>query len=233
MGEVHDEVIASIESGKTKMTPRWRFILETWMSAIAGVIIILALIYLGTFTYLTLGKSNVLYLIDFGPPGWYAFFLSLPWLLIVLTLIFIMLLSVFFQRSPFGYRLPVLYSLLAVIFLIVGGAFLAIQTALYKELPTFEGFYQRFAVPSLNNVHSGKILTVLGDSFVMTSEAGSATKVVFSPNARFPYGKDFAPGDIVIVFGELLPDGTIYATGVERVTVARLLSQPPQSSPAQ
>src|SRR6185437_2652081 len=129
-----DQIIEGIKKGNVKMRPRWYFVLLEILTAVALVIILLIAIYLASFIIFVLHQSGAWFVPVFGLAGWYALFNALPWVLILLSAIFVVVLAFLGKRYQFGYQWPLIYSLLGIIFLVAGMCFLFVQTALYNNL---------------------------------------------------------------------------------------------------
>ncbi len=222
--EVSDGVISAIKSGKAKMRPRWRFALETWLMAVGGVILLLILVYLVGFIDFGLYESGLMALPDFGFAGWYELIWSLPWALISLSAIFIILLAVLIRRYSFGYTRPLVYSLLGILFLIVGGGMIIAQPSFSRavfsdgpnaRVPFVSWFYSGFGVPESINVHHGIVLSTTTGGFILQDLYDRTSSVILDLDTRMPNGNNFDIGETVVVFGNAVGTGTIRAIGIE------------------
>jgi len=228
--EVNNEVIAAIKSGKAKMRPKWRFALRTILTATAGVIVVLILVYLASFVVFALHENGAWFAPVFGLGGWYVFFNALPLVIILLSALFIGILAVLIRQYPEGYHWPVIYSLFGILFLIVGGGFVITQTPLSgelfregmkEEIPLVGGFYGGFGVTDLYNVHRGTIVASTTNGFIMHELHGEISAVVVDASTSLPYGDSFRIGDAVVVFGVHIGDSVIRAAGIERLSAAQ------------
>jgi hypothetical protein len=225
---VDDQVIAAITSGQAKMRPRWRFVMRTMLTATAGVIILLFLIYLASFIIFALHESGAWFVPVFGLGGWYAFFNALPLVLIFLVAVFIAILAFLMRRYPAAYHWPLVYSLLAIVFLIVGGGLVIAQTSLSQTLfstgtgqggvPFLGAWYGGLTVPDLGDVHEGRVVLIMPNGFVIASFRGTTSTVMIVTSTSLLYGSAFSPGDVVVVFGDRGEDGIIRAIGIERLS---------------
>lgn len=227
MEGLENNVISGIKSGQTKMRPKWRFVLQTALAVTAIFIILLTLIYLVSFIVFALHESGAWFAPGFGFAGWYAFFGALPWTLIFLSAVFIVLLALLLRRYRLGYQWPFIYLLASILFLLIGGCLLIVQTSLEHEVfsngmqeqvPLIGGFYSGFGVPSLSDVHHGTIITLSSNGFSMQDLWGRVSAVIITSSTELPYGDGFMAGDSVIVFGERGPNNVINAYGVERLS---------------
>lgn len=223
---IGDRIIAVIRSGKAKMRPRWYFILQSALITTAVVIVFIILVYIVSFSFFVLHQNGAWFVPVFGFAGWFAFLNSLPWILVLLSIVFILLLFLLIRRYHFGYHWPLVYSLLAILFVIIGGCLLVIQTSLYEQIFDPEvpqqfpliGAYDPLMNISSDNIRRGKIIGITSDGFVLRDIYGRLLPIVVTPHTtNFPFGANFKMGDIVVVFGEWSASGTIQAVGVEKL----------------
>jgi hypothetical protein len=118
---IKDQVLAAIQSGDVEMRPKWKFVISTAFLIVGIVLVALSLLYLGSFIVFTLRQTGLWFLPGFGLQGLGIFFKSLPWVLVFLTLVFIFLLQVMIRRYSFIYGVPLMYSVLGIIFLVIAG----------------------------------------------------------------------------------------------------------------
>jgi hypothetical protein len=166
----------------------------------------------------------------FGPREWFDFLLSLPWLLIILAVLFVIILEILVKRYSFAYRRPLLYSAIGIaIFAIIGG-FLVAGTSLHGRLskytegdrppppfmPFAEQIYHGFGQPQPRNIHIGEITQIIKDGFIIKNQLGEMLTIIISPQTRLPFNKNLSKGDIIAVFGER-KDNNILAFGIKDI----------------
>ena len=207
---IKSDILEAIHEGKITMRPKWHFMLRSTLAIAGGVIIALTLLYLASLIIFVLRQDGVWFVPVFGPRGWFAFLISLPWLLIWLVLVFIVILEILVRHFAFAYRRPLLYSALAILCLVVLGGFLVAATGLHRHfgryavrngLPFAGPLYRDAGRPTLPDVRRGKVLNTTTTGFIMKSIPGDIVRVIITPRTRLPYGMDLIPGDGVIVFG--------------------------------
>ncbi len=222
---LEERLFAAIKDGQVKMTPRWHFLLHTIFLSVGGVILILTLLYIASFIIFMLGRTGISSVPGFGLRGWYAFLVSLPWLLIGLSVLFIILLEALVQRTAFAYRRPVLYTTFGLVIIVLVGGFLVAATPLHRGLADFAEkgrfpiggkLYRSYANPKIRNIHHGKINQMLPDGFLLGGRYAETFTVYMTRSTRLPYGADFEPGDFVVVFGPH-ENGIIKAYGIQEV----------------
>jgi len=142
---------------------------------------------------------------------------SLPWLIILAAVVFIILLEIFARRYSFVWRYPLLYSTLFLMLAVVIGGFLTAQTPLHRRLgqnnnmpplppplsqmkPFYENLEQRHRNPAVNI----GIITEFNDSgFVMQERHGEELTVIVDSNTKIKHQQDtsFKIGEMLIIFG--------------------------------
>lgn len=222
---LRSHILDEIKSGRLKMRPKWHFILNNALLITGGVIVLLALLYLVSFVAFVLRQNGVWFAPIFGLRGWFAFLISLPWLLIVLSLIFIIILELLVRHFAFAYHRPLLYSLLGIMLVVLVGGFLVNRTTLHASLAQFSEkhqlpiagpFYRGFGHERFRNIHHGLITGTTTNGIVIETERGEILLIDITPHTRLPLGMDFTVSDIVMVFGDR-DDDRVEAFGIRRV----------------
>jgi hypothetical protein len=225
---LQNNVIEAIKSGKAKMRPRWYFVLQTILGAALVLVTLAALLYFASFIIFVFQSNGGFFALGFGLGGWYAFFGSLPWTVLVLSLVLILILAILMNRYSFIYQRPSLYFLLVVIILVACGSFLLAATSfrtaidqsysLQDGVPVIGGFYAFEETPSFGDIHRGQVVALTGTGFVLAGIYGNTTTVTVPPALLVQTEASLQAGDFVIVFGPRDSSGVIEASGVERVS---------------
>lgn len=121
---IKDNVLKAITAGKVTMKPRWHFLLNAALLFAGTTLAVLALVYLTSF---------IIY-VESGTRGFNELLQTLPWLVLLLALIFIVILEVLVRKFAFSYRKPLLYTTLGVIFLVLLGGFVVSKTSFHNFL---------------------------------------------------------------------------------------------------
>lgn len=181
-------LLSKIKSGEVKMRPKYYFVLRGILFASAFVVLFLFMIFLAGFIVFYLRISGVWFLPRFGLFGIKILFSSLPWFLIVLSLILIVTLELFAGRISFIYKRPLIYSLVSiiVIVLVVGLiiGFTSFHTNLFfkaqtGKLPIIGPVYkERFILPDIQNVHHGVIYEIRDNSLFIENPRGEILEVI-------------------------------------------------------
>ena len=83
-----ERFLDSMHEDAIKVRPKWRFTLRTIFLVTGIFLAALFLLYLVSFIIFILHQTGTWFGPEFGGPGWFALFRSLPWLLILLCVIF-------------------------------------------------------------------------------------------------------------------------------------------------
>ena len=221
-----ERILEAIKSGRVRMQPRWHFILRAILAAVGGVMILLALLYVASFVLFYLRETGIWFVPVFGSHGWFEFFASLPWLLILLALVFIVILEILVRRYAFAYRQPLLYSAIAIMLIVVLGGIILERTSFHEQLfrfaeenrlPFAGAFYRNFGNGEPRRVHVGAVVSTTSDGFIIQGRHHETTRVIVAPETNFPPGTQLFTGDTVVVFGDR-DDGLIYARGIRKVS---------------
>lgn len=223
--KIKEIVLAKIKSGQARMRPKWHFILKSALLVLGIVILSIALFYLVSFILFILRQTGTLFAPAFGLRGIRTFFISLPWLLVAVSIIFIIILEILVRRYSFAYRKPFLYSLAGIIIFVALGSWIIFLSGLHQgmleramkdRLPLAGPFYKEFGFDQPRDIYVGKIEKVFEKGFDIKMRQGEELKIITSPETRFPFGTDFGEGDMIVVFGER-KEGEIEAMGIHRV----------------
>lgn len=227
---LREKIAAAIEAGEVTMRPKWHFVLKAALGIAGITLILLALLYLISFVIFVLHRTGVWFVPAFGLQGIYALLISLPWILILCAVVFIILLESLVRRYAFAYRQPLVYTVLVIIGLVLLGGFIVAKTAFHdrlfgyaqdERLPIAGGLYRQFGGRELRNVHPGMIINLRDAGFMMGTRRGEPLFVLIASSTQLPFGADFAPGDSVVVFGDRA-SGTIRAIGIREIESIQL-----------
>jgi hypothetical protein len=212
---IQQSVLDAIASGRVKMRSRSYFVLQTILAIVGGVILGLFLIYIVGFMIFLLRQSGVLLAPGLGFSGWYIFFRSLPWLLIVLSLIFLLVLVVLINHYAFAYQRPLLYSLLGILIIVTAASFFVSFTALNP--PILGTYYSGYDAGEIPDVHRGEIVVLAANGFVLQGLSGETSTVLFGAGMSPAAENILRAGDLVVVFGDRDASGFIEASAIEKL----------------
>lgn len=223
---LRDEVLAAIEHGNVHMRPHWHFVLKTVLLIIGGVLLFCTLTFLVSFMLFMLRLNGVSFVPAFGLSGWFSLLFNLPWILIVLSLIFLVVLEVLVRHYAFAYRRPLLYSVFSIIVVTTIAGYVVAATPFHRQfsvyvernnVPWAGSLYRDYGRPRMPDVHGGVITILQPRGFLMVDRRAEILTVVITPRTRLPFGADFSPGDTVVVFGDR-HGGVVEAFGIREIS---------------
>lgn len=217
-----DKVLESIKAGQLKKFSIWHFIRKTILKISGAVIVSLVLLYLVSFILFILHRTGAIYAPDFGLHGWFAFFVALPYLPILLSIILAVIFLILVKRYQFIYRRPLIYSTIAVVLVTAIGGYLIAQTDFHARLfedakhngpPVIGEFYRHYGLHESSNIHTGTIIEMNESGFIMENDRDETLTVIIGSEVNIHHGDVLAKGDDVFVYGDR-DNGTIQAVGV-------------------
>ncbi|OGY90134.1 MAG: hypothetical protein A2677_00405 [Candidatus Komeilibacteria bacterium RIFCSPHIGHO2_01_FULL_52_14] len=232
-------VLEAISSGSIKMRPRWYFVLHAVLAIAAISLLGMTLLYLVSLIFFLLRLSGVWFAPLFGFRGWYTFLISLPWLLILLTILFLFLLEIAGRRFPVVYRRPLLYSVVGIVAIAVAGGFALERVHMHDQLfsqarentlPIGGELYRNFGMRHLRGVHQGAIIDTMNGGFTIQEANGKSYSVQVSQLTRRVPQRGMRMmiiststfqlnrGDGVVIYGPE-DDGIIQAIGIQKILV--------------
>lgn len=141
-----NKILETIKNDQIRMKPRWHFIFKAVLTMVGGLILFFLVIYLISFVIVVEQQSES------------TFWITLPWFLILLAVIFIAALELFVCRYPFAYRRPLVYSTLAILILIGAGSFAIVNLRFHERFARYAerehillapGFYRIYLPQSI------------------------------------------------------------------------------------
>ncbi len=202
-----DKILDQIKEGRIKMKPRVFFVAKTVIFILSTVVVLLFLIYLSSFIVFSLRVSGALFLPIFSFLGIRVLLVSLPWLLIFLTIFLIILLEIFAERISFIYKKPVIYSLLAIIVMILVAGFVIGFSSLHVQLLSnakegrlqfMSPLYSDYGMPKFGKIHNGYVVELINDGLVIETPNYEILKVLAGDKMKENLKED----DLVLVVGE-------------------------------
>ena len=227
--EEHKNLIEKIKSGEVKMHSRAYFGVKSTLQFLGLVLAVLLAIFMTSYAFFHLKISGAFGFTYFGIYGIRDLLLSLPWLILLLALLFTALLLWFAERYPFAYRNPVLYSVGGILLVVFFGGYIVAKTSLHpyffrmnalrpvgRGIMMF-GLYPQQLHPDLHNGLVGKIETWEQENRLVRAFNDKVYRVFLIDNTSFPPGGDiFQIGDIVLIHGKI-DDNRVQAWGIRKV----------------
>ena len=220
-------ILDRIREGDVLMRPRWHFMLRTLLVAIGGIIVGLVVLYLISFVVFMLRQTGVAYVPALGFAGMVRFLISLPWLLVIAALAFILVLEVLVRKYSFAYRRPLVYSLVIVLVVVGAGSYLVsasgmhtrlLQAAVEQRLPIAGPVYRAYGKQQIRGVHPGTVLEASEEGIVILNHRGEEINVIIDARTRLRPGAAPVTGDRIVITGEregaaIRARGVIWADG--------------------
>jgi len=219
----------AIRKGRVHMRPRWHFLLLSALAIVGILILSFTLLYVSSLAVFLLRDSGAWFAPSLGARGWWVFVRSLPWILILLIVLFVVVLETLVRRYAFIYRKPLLTSVLGILALVFLGGFAIALTPLPRQMedsarrgelpPPLNMMYgDPVRMPPPGDSYHGEIAAMMPGGFVIIDQDGDGTTtVLLTPRTRLPYGADFSVGERVIVIGDAVASGTVQAFGVQEI----------------
>jgi hypothetical protein len=206
-----NNILERIKKGKVKMKPKSYFVFRTVLYVLGIIFAFLFAIFLISFIVFSLRVSGVGYFPAFGFRGLGLFLVSLPWLLVIFAIIFIVILEIFAKRFSLIYRKPLLYSILGVLVIVLLISIVVVQTPMHKglfigaqegKLPVMGAIYKgRFVEPS-RNACIGEVVEVADDGFQVETVKGESVGVIISPETYLPSDEKIEEGELIMIMGK-------------------------------
>ncbi len=231
-----EKIISAAKSGRLKMRPKWHFVLRAtlWLAGI-GIAAAALLYFFSLFVFIA-RETGIWMAPVFGSRGIFIFLTSLPWILILLVLIFVAVLEILVRRYAFAYRLPLLYLALTILLAVFAGGVLLAQTPLHEMLshcppgdrlhgdsfslrggqPCGTGIYRDLGPRRFENIHYGAVKRLTDSGFVLANRQRENIVVIITRKTRLPFGTQFEIGDAVVVIGDRRGD-QVEAFGVSEI----------------
>lgn len=220
-----ERVLNKVQSGQVKMRPKIYFVLRVVLMVLGVITVALFALFLISFISFALGISGVWSMPGFGLRGLGAFFVSMPWLLILMALLLILVLEILVKHFAFAYRRPIIYSVLAILLIVFLGSFIINRTQFHPDLfqraqegrlPVAGEFYRDFSLPKTEDVHHGMVSEVTDEGFSVETNEGEVLTTVITSETRFPFGTGIQEGDAVMILGQRDND-KVQAFGVSKI----------------
>lgn len=220
---IKDEIIKKIESGEIHMTSKFYFMLKLGILASLIILIFFTSTFLLSYILFSLSSAGHFFLLRFGFEGIYNFFVTLPWILLVVNVLLVLLLDKLLKSFKFGYKSPALYLFIGTfVFVTLLSTLVNLtsfhrnmeQKAYQKKLPLGNDFYYSpNSLKSLPNSYRGFVVSILDNTFIM-SFGTSTIKVVAIKDIQL--NDHLKEGDLVFVAGKII-DNEIKAYGIKKL----------------
>lgn len=207
-----EHILERIEQQHVRMKPKWHFVLKSMLFILALSVAVLFLLYLVSLILFTLELNGAWFAPSFGFRGVMLFLVSLPWMLVLLSVLLLLVIELLASHFSFAYSKPMIYSLFVVGGVITIGSFGVAKTDIHDKIYTIAhknawdipGTIYRVEGPEYRQgqlVQMGKITEVITNGCIITDVKGKEMVVVVTPETRLPEGFVFDEGQLVVVIG--------------------------------
>lgn len=226
LNSIKDKLLKDIEAGKVKMKPRWQFVSRAVLWVLGLVLATLTLLYLASFIIFILAQTGVWFIPGFGLRAIGPFFASLPWLLLLIAVVFLILMEMLVKRYSFGYRKPLLYSVAGIIIFVLIGGFAIAQTPFHRglfeqannnRLPIAGGLYREFGMRPPHNLEIGIVSEVRANGYLISNPRNQIIEITTNAETEYPLGNDIQINDNIVSFGKRINDTVFEASVVREV----------------
>lgn len=223
---IEKDILQKIKSGEIKMKPKIFFVIKAGFFALLFLVLLFFAIYLVSFIVFMMRASGLWFLPVFGLEGFKILFGSFPWILIILVFGLIIFSEFFAEHFAFVYKKPMVYSLLAVILIVIilgiTTAFTPMHAGIFRKvsennLPVIRPFYDQISNIRPENMHNGIISEIDEVDFNIQSLRGENFKVIPCKQNKGRIPKILSKGERVIIMGPI-KDNIIYCRNILRVS---------------
>lgn len=209
---IKNEILKAIEKGKVKMKPRWHFVLRAALLVVGAILLSLAILYLISFIFFVLHQTGIWFAPRLGFRGLGIFFMSLPWLLILVAMIFIIMLELIFKQNTFTYKKPLLYSTIGLVIFVLLGGLLISKTPFHRglfdrardnRLPFGGAIYREFGINRPpENFAIGMVTETNDFGYIIRDPREDIIRIIVNDQTEFPAGRDVIVNDHIMVIGQ-------------------------------
>lgn len=224
---IRDKILAEIHKGEVSMTPRAYFTLKLVATGAIALGVLIVSVFVFNFLYFSIRISGHGALLGFGPRGFEAFVRFFPWELFIIDVALVVLLQWLLRQFRSGYKIPVLYLLVALLVCAALLGFALEETSLNDRFvehpeklpPPFGVFYDhaRRPPPPGSGICRCTILAIQGNTLVVSDSRAASTslRVVLPDNDDHATTTGLHVGDTIFIAGDE-DDGEIRAFGVHK-----------------
>ncbi len=223
-------VIEILTQTNPSIRPRWYFMLLGALATTGALLLVCLTLFLMSFVFFIIKAESIGFVPTFGVAGAIAFLFSLPWIIILLVIIFVIVLEMFLHHISFAYRRPVIYSLAFVIICTVFGGLAVAKTTLHETLmeraevstfPLVKPLYRHYREkPPSEQLNWGRIGSTTTEGFVLEHPQRPPLLIIVTERTQLTTNTRIVPGAIVSVFGRQT-DNIVEAQGIRTLPQQR------------
>ena len=220
-----------IKKGELNMKPRIYFLLMDIFSYGAVILAVFFSVFFVSFILFTLKISGFWFLLRFGLLGFKIFIFSFPWLIFLAGLLSLLFIAFIVRNFEFSWKNPLLYTVLAILVLVLISGVATAKTSLHQRLfekagqnrlPLVGNLYRRYGLIQPKNTHMGKVLQKMEHTIQIESQDGQEIIITIPENGKLEYEKDIEEDDLIMIIGER-KDKTIKAVNIRRIEDTQMI----------
>lgn len=220
---IEERVAAAIKAGEVAMRPKWHFVLKAALGICGSLLLLLAIVHILSLAIFVSRQNGIWAASAFGLKGLGLLLSSIPWLMILVGIVFVILLEVLVKKYAFAYRRPLIYSVLSIV--IFTSLFsVAVAESTFHEnlerrahdgnLPVAGPMYKHMERSRPKKIHPGVLVEFKQNGFTMDTRFGVRIAVATSSDTLMPSSIELKPKDTIVVIGKKNRD-TIEAAGIK------------------
>lgn len=212
VSQFKDKILEKIKSEEVKMKPKMYFVFTSMLYIVGLTLGTIFTVYLLSFLLYFFTSQSLEHTRNFGLYGIKIFLISLPWIIILLSIILFIILEILVRHFKFGYKKPIIYSLSAIIIFMSLTSLVIAKTSLYNHMPMIGNLSEHYK--HLEYMHRGVAIDVKPKRFILQDLNNQNKHVVIITNkTRLKPGLQVNNGDRVMVIGKE-QDDEIIAEGI-------------------
>jgi len=231
--DLKENILSKIDSGDIRMKPKIYFTVKTILVLLAITITVSVLYFLVSFMVFSIRASGKLLLLGFGNAGIWTFFITFPWILLIIEIVLLIGVDILLKYFKFAYKTPFIYLILGTTALVVSISFLIpaipVHETIYQEvteqnIPFLNIIYENAKrLPEENGVFRGIVISIDDDSLTIfnksydTNEEDKRKTISISKN-QLKYKNAVSIGDSVVVACTQRKNGLCYLYGLKNLT---------------
>ena len=221
MSNIDKKIKKDLLGKDIQMKPKSYFFAVSALYIISTILVILFALFLASFIFFATKSSGTNYLLAFGYSGILPYLQSLPWLLILALIILILLVEIFGKKIDLISKKPLIYSLAAVIIVIVGFGTVFANTEIHNSLfnravdnrlPFGKGLYEKYGTFHENKLIVAKIIES-NDEYLVVESRGVEYQIEITEELHLPPKLELFVNQEIMIFGEI-ENNIIEAVGI-------------------
>lgn len=237
---LRDKIMGQIKSEHISMRPRLFFTLQLAAVVLVSILVLLISVFIFNFILFSIRINSHDAFLSFGPRGIMAFLMFFPWGFLIFDAALICILEWLLRRFKFGYRLPILYVLGALLVITFATGFAVDRGTGFNERLMIREEGGRYVPPPFNMMYGGArrpphdgicrcTIKEIGEGTLVVEDyhrgVTTTLQILLPANDPRATSTDLQVGDVVMVAGDRDED-TIRAFGVHKAGERGFLPRP-------